>query len=168
MKKIYLAGPQVFYPDFSFEEYRDYCSKNDFIGISPKDNDIYLDNKMSDFDKAAKIRSENVKLIEQCDIVIADISPFRGTKSADPGTVFEIGYASALNKKIVLYSNSYNTTLVERFAPHDKNSNGEIIESKYGTIIENFGLTENLMISTIVNEIYPDFKKAVESLRKIQ
>jgi len=85
-------------------------------------------------------------LIQNCDIVIANVSPFRGPEP-DSGTVWEIGYAQALNKKVLAYSSDMRTL---------KEKTQEILNLKNsdcdsnGMAIEDFGLTHNLMFSDIV------------------
>ena len=90
MQTIYLAGPDVFYPDS--HQRRDkllkLCSDNGFYGIYPGDNDM---SHLS----ANSIREANMKMIQQADYVLANLCPFRGFEP-DSGTVFEVGYATAL------------------------------------------------------------------------
>ena len=48
---------------------------------------------------------QNVALIEKSAIVLANIVPFRGP-SADPGTVWEIGYAYAKGIPVICYGSA--------------------------------------------------------------
>ncbi|MBT7442949.1 MAG: nucleoside 2-deoxyribosyltransferase [Methylococcales bacterium] len=157
MKKIYLAGPDVFYPDSAQrrDHLIDCCQKYGFEGIYPGDNDI-------DPPIAETIRNANMKMIESCDYVIANLSSFRGFEP-DSGTVFEVGYATALGKKVVGYSNDCRP-MIERLLEYqglDKNSKAD----KNGAFVENFGLSNNLMFGHTVTASSP--MEAVKTLKGI-
>ena len=98
------------------------------------------------------IKNLNKKLIEKSDFVVADISPFIGP-SMDPGTAYEIGYAEALGKWVYLYSEMHNTTFIQRVPECLKDLKN----------YENFGLTENLMI-TACNNVYKSYEDALEAI----
>ncbi len=101
MKKIYLAGPDVFLSD-SIEQgqrKKELCQKYGFEGLYPLDNEIE-DTFEHKADMGLHIAQANEKLIQECDAVIANLTPFRGT-SADVGTVYEIGLAKGLNKMVL-------------------------------------------------------------------
>ncbi|MGY3852634.1 nucleoside 2-deoxyribosyltransferase [Aeromonas aquatilis] len=85
-KKIYLAGPEVFLNNVhevaaqKKELYRLYG----FIGLFPLDNKLEL-NEFSPADNGLKIAKANEDLIAEADLVIANMTPFRGA-SCDVGT----------------------------------------------------------------------------------
>ena len=84
MKKIYIAGFDVFEPD-SIEigkKFVKLCEEYGFIGLYPLDNVIDFNQEKNKI--AQDIYKANVNLINQCDIVIANINAFRG-KEADSG-----------------------------------------------------------------------------------
>jgi nucleoside 2-deoxyribosyltransferase len=86
-------------------------------------------------------------MMEDADAVIAHLTPFRGP-SADAGTVFELGYMAARGKICTGYTNrrdSYADRIesVPEVAP---DSSGLVSLDREGHVIENFGLTDNLMI----------------------
>ena len=85
MKKIYLAGFDVFAPDAKQRgaKMKMLCAEHGFIGLYPFDNEA---------DNAPDIFAGNCGLIDQADIVIANLNPFRGDEP-DCGTCFEVGYA---------------------------------------------------------------------------
>jgi nucleoside 2-deoxyribosyltransferase len=107
MKKAYLAGPDVFF-DNATEIARSqklYCEHHGILGLSPLDNE--LPNTGSKFETAKAIVEANITLINQCDIVIANLSNFRGTRdfpSCDSGTAWECGYATGLGKPVLAYT----------------------------------------------------------------
>lgn len=49
----------------------------------------------------AKVNEHDMKMLETCDMVVAVV---RGGKASDDGTTFEIGYATALGKRIWIYA----------------------------------------------------------------
>ena len=87
MKKIYLAGFDVFAPDARQRgaQMKMLCAGRGCIGLYPLDNEAAC---------AADIFAGNCGLIDQADAVIANLNPFRG-QEPDSGTCFEVGYAFA-------------------------------------------------------------------------
>ena len=85
-------------------------------------------------------------MIYECDIVIANLSPFRGPEP-DSGTVWEVGFAQGLNKQVLAYSTDLRT-LKEKTQAILKL--GDASRDTSGMAIEDFGLTHNLMFSHIV------------------
>src|SRR5690625_3114347 len=87
MKKVYLAGPDVFASDAAerAEQHKSLCRMHGFEPLHPVDQVEPT---------AQSIYQHNVELIQQADAVIANANPFRGAEP-DSGTVFEIGYAVA-------------------------------------------------------------------------
>lgn len=148
MKKVYLAGPDVFYPDAIQigKELVSLCSRTGIKGLYPMDNVI---SGESPIDVAINIRLANIKMLQECDGVIANITPFRGP-GADNGTTYEIGFAHALNKPVFLYTTPNNLCeYIDRVIPDGNN-------------IENFGLVDNLMFST--TKVYSCFSDALEAI----
>ena len=146
MKKIYLAGPEVFLPDSLkvLEQHKSLCKEYGFLGLSPFDG--VLTNETG-FDRAEKIFFENCKLIQKADIVLANCNTFRGAL-VDDGTSFEIGFAYALKKKIYgfidvkkplpeIVANKIQTTLHE---------SGYRIDTEGYLVNEDFGNSINLML----------------------
>src|SRR5690625_189812 len=109
MKKVYLAGPDVFASDAAerAEQHKSLCRMHGFEPLHPVDQVEPT---------AQSIYQHNAELIRQADAVIANANPFRGAEP-DSGTVFEIGYAVALGKPVVIYIQEPLTTVkpVEKF-----------------------------------------------------
>lgn len=157
MKHIYLAGPDVFRSDaVTYGQYlKQQCNKYGFVGHFPLDNVI----EASDPDKLAEeIRMANIRLIEKSDIIVANLSPFRGPEP-DSGTVFEVGYALGLGKRVIGYSSDLST-LKER--TQKMLSLGDVAQDHDGLEIEDFGLTHNLMFAKYI--IAADFEEALKNL----
>ncbi len=152
MKKIYIAGPDVFEKNAKQigSKLNQLCTQYGFIGLYPLDNEIEFTTKAQ---TAKKIYEANVNLIKEADIVIANLNDFRG-KEADSGTVWECGYASALGKKVYAYMNDTNS-YINRFKENEKHLDKNIntIVDEDNLIIEDFDLPINLMIGCSVEEI---------------
>lgn len=151
MKKIYIAGPDVFEQD-SVEigkRYVDLCFDYGFKGVYPLDNKVNFNQPKQNI--AKEIFVANIKLLHQADIVIANLNSFRG-KEADSGTVWECGYAYALNKKVYGYMNN-RTHYLDQF----ENTEKTILNGKYVDMdnrdIEDFDYPINLMIACSVENI---------------
>jgi len=142
-KSIYLAGPDVFLPNAIEigQRKKELCSKYGFIGHFPFNNEVNFKNFSSVEETGMEISRLNEKKIIDSDIIIANITPFRGS-NADVGTVYEIGFGRANGKLIVAYTN-VSLSHYERIA--HTNFTTDLVDS-HGMSIENFNLIENLMI----------------------
>ena len=152
-KSAYLAGPDVFLPDAKAigVERKLRLLEAGIIGHFPSDDEIAPGPGM-----AHAIFLQNVALIEKSDIVLANIVPFRGP-SADPGTVWEIGYAYARGIPVICYG-SFGTYLERcRVVGLESDAQGKDHE---GFAIEDFGEQENLMITRCATLIVETFEEA--------
>ena len=140
---IYLAGPDVFLPNAAEIGRRKValCKRYGAHGFFPLDHDI--DAKAGDASR--QIFHHNEAMMSRCDIVIANLTPFRGP-SADAGTVFELGFMAGNGKLCFGYCN--DPTLypdrVRRMA-EVSGTDGHLTD-KDGLTVENFGLADNLMM----------------------
>ncbi len=152
MKKVYLAGPEVFLPNSIeiFFEYKKICKEFGLEAFSPFDGVV---TKETGLERAEKIFNENYKLIDKVDILIANCNRFRGAL-VDDGTSFEIGYAFAKNKKIFGYINEIKTLpqIVEESIPTKKHSSGYRIDNQGFLLNEDFGNSINLMLEFAIKE----------------
>ena len=136
---IYLAGPDVFLPD-AIEVGKKkiaICQEFGFEGLFPADNDF------GPKATSAAIFRANCAQMKRADIGVFNLSPFRGP-SADPGTVFELGFLFSQNRPVYGYTNT-RESYVERVtgAPQDRDRRPVDCD---GLAVENFGLNDNLMI----------------------
>lgn len=157
MKKIYIAGPDVFL-EHAIEEgerLKALCAQYGYEGLFPMDNIITGQNS---YDIANAIKEANIAMIRSCDIVIANLSPFRGPEP-DSGTVWEVGFAQALGKKVLAYSNDSRTLKEKTQAILNL---GESTRDKEGLLIEDFGLGHNLMFAGCV--VAQTFEGCLKSL----
>lgn len=103
--KIYLAGPDVFRKDAveKLNRLKIIAQKYGAVGLAPLDNAITPNKDDTKHMISSKIFFANVDLINQANVIIANIEPFRGP-GVDDGTAFEIGYGYAKGLKIYGYS----------------------------------------------------------------
>lgn len=137
MKTIYLAGPDVFLVEAAqvLAEKKAKLEAIGFVVLTPLDLES---------DDPYEIAVSNQMMIERCDLVLANVEPFRGTEP-DSGTVYEIGYASALGKTVYTYNNPKFFNYTERCENWEQTFGSKFIPEK-------FGLRQNLMISTTCPE----------------
>ena len=107
MDRIYVAGFDVFYPDWKEKRYfvyQELCSKYGF--------EMQAQKAAADEGKTLgeRIFLKNIHYLDNCEYVVANLNTFRGMEP-DSGTCFEIGYAYALGKKIYGYLDDGRTML---------------------------------------------------------
>ena len=145
LARVYLAGPDVFLPDPAgrFEALKQICARHRLFAISPLD----LLPGEADSADAHTIARRNEAHIRRCDAVLANLTPFRGP-GADPGTVYEIGYARALGRPVFGYACSGADYATRVRALNGSGLAGDVLDRDAdGLQIEDFGMFENLMIS---------------------
>jgi nucleoside 2-deoxyribosyltransferase len=149
--RLYLAGPEVFLPD-PIEAGRIKCAlaaAAGFEGLYPLDNVLDLMGRTK-HQQAALISAANEALMRSSDGAIANLTPFRGV-SMDSGTAFEVGFMRALGRPVFGYSNA-TPSYRERALAFRKRGipSGDYDHSSVD--IEDFDLTENLMIDVTVRD----------------
>jgi nucleoside 2-deoxyribosyltransferase len=164
MKKIYIAGPDVFDKNALeiFEIYKTLCELYGFKGLVPFDADIHygLDNDIL----RSKIYSANIEMIREADIVIADMNNFRHGEQ-DSGTIFEIGFAVALDKDVYIHSTD-NRSLLEKTKEEDDKvyfEDGFWYDSNH-MMIEDMGANYNLMISESTIFVHGTFEDVLKKI----
>jgi nucleoside 2-deoxyribosyltransferase len=139
--KLYLAGPDLFRPDALewVERVRALCRREGHEALIP------LDGVQA---SAGDIYRNNLRLIDEADVVLANLNPFRGSEP-DSGTCVEIGYALALGKPVIGYAETL-VPLRDRLHAIGPGADGCYRDSA-GWAVENFGLALNLMLSVPVH-----------------
>ncbi len=153
--RIYLAGPDVFFPnphDVANKK-KQICEQYGFEGVFPLDADIKAKADETPFDIAQKISLSNEDLMDSCDLIIANATPFRGA-STDVGTAYEVGYMRAKGKPALGYTNitaEYKDRVEGYYNSIKAMPNPMDPDQINHTDIEDFGLAENLMIEIAIN-----------------
>ncbi len=149
--RVYLAGPEVFLPDatrIGAEKCR-LAAEAGFEGVFPLDTALDLDG-LPPAEQARRIALANEALMRSCDLLIANLTPFRGV-SMDSGTAFEVGFMRALGRPVLGYSNAAADFATR--SRHYRTSERLAFDSDRPEIaVEDFGLAENLMIAVAVSE----------------
>ena len=143
MKKIYIAGPDVFEKESIEigEKLLSLCKKYGFEGLYPLDNIVDFSQEKRKI--AQDIYEANVVMIDSADIVIANLSSFRG-KEADTGTVWECGYAYAKGKKVYGYMSREGNYIDQFDSKHQENG---MFWDEDERFIEDFNHPINLMVA---------------------
>ncbi len=152
MMRVYLAGPDVFYPDAKErgECLKALCCEMGLEGVYPLDSELELE-KLDPLRQGYAIYKANIQLIRSCRAVMANMNPFRGP-SMDVGTAFEMGFGSALGLIVVGYMDD-KTLYKSRVSPD-------------GLHIEDFGMVDNLMLHGCTGgDIFTTPRGALEAIR---
>lgn len=152
MRKVYLAGPDVFLPNAIEigDRKKLLCRRYGFEGLFPFDNEIDPKAKTDRADRL--IYRANEQMMHKADLGIFNLTPFRGP-SADVGTVFELGFMVGLKKRVFGYTNNsknYAERVIE-FCGEGKPTIYGKSDSNNMTI-EPFGNIDNLMIDWAIAE----------------
>jgi len=151
--RVYLAGPDVFFPNANKigEAKKQICAQYGFEGVFPLEADFSVLSELENpAEQGRRTFDLMVELMDSCDLVIANLTPFRGP-SMDVGTAIEMGYMYGCGKLIFGYTN-ISADYADR------------VESD-GFMIESFGLVDNLMVEgsicrtggvVVRTEILPD------------
>ena len=147
--KVYLAGPDVFLPDALARgaALKAVCAEHGLAGVFPLDP---LDSEPPEWlalPEWRRIALRNEAHIAGAAALIANLTPFRGP-SADPGTVFELGFARALGLPVFGW-----TADARPFAERTLAWIGGAVQPESGErrdgagmAVESFGCIDNLMI----------------------
>ncbi len=136
--RVYLAGPDVFLPNAVEigKVKKRICAQYGFEGVYPLDAPF---NVLFDLDSPVAMAHTTfdlmVELMDSCDLVIANLTPFRGP-SMDVGTAVEIGYMYGCGKPVFGYTNVVKD-YAERVEPDD-------------FFVESFGLVDNVMVEGLI------------------
>lgn len=136
-RAIYLAGPEVFLPDALElgERKKEVCRRYGFTGVFPLDVPT-VDASDAKEPLALEVFDTCVEMMRSCDLVVANLTPFRGV-SMDVGTAVEIGYMFASGKPVYGYTNviqHYGQRVAEAFPGSTERE-----------LVEDFDLVDNLM-----------------------
>jgi nucleoside 2-deoxyribosyltransferase len=164
MKKLYLAGPDVFHPEplLRAKVLKNICEKYEFEGVFPSDISLQS-QKMTLKEMSRFIFKENERLILESDGILANMQPFRGP-SMDAGTAYELGFAHAHKKPIVGYTFDFRD-----YKEKVEELDSIVIEGKNYVddwTVEDFGLVDNLMVVYSTLGISDTIEGALEKIQK--
>nr|WP_283254109.1 nucleoside 2-deoxyribosyltransferase [Ramlibacter paludis] len=163
IRRIYLAGPDVFRPDAVAygRELVAQCAQAGFTGVFPLDASLTGEPA----DLARRIYQANIAHIETCDVVLANLQFFRGPEP-DSGTCFEVGYAVARGKPVIGYLPETGS-FAERIRARYPQAVGQGLVDASGWHLEEFGLPLNLMLAVPCRIVVGDFAAALSALREL-
>ena len=140
MPTAYLAGPDVFLPNAATLAAAKIalCAVYGITGIAPFNPDLDLTLPAALLWR--RIFADDLRMMRDCDIIIANLTPFRGA-SADAGTLVELGWFLGAGKPAYGYSNS-----AQNFAARSQAQLDAVPDPMPGLAVEDFGLADNLMI----------------------
>ena len=151
-RRVYLAGPDVFFPDVAERSARlkDTCRHYGFEGVFPLDSGVKITSALAREENGYLIYEANISLIRSCQAILANVTPFRGP-SVDAGTAFEIGFGRALGLEVVGYT-AIRNLYKDRVTPD-------------GLMVEDFDMVDNLMIhSAMCGDIFSTPQEALDYL----
>jgi nucleoside 2-deoxyribosyltransferase len=151
---VYLAGPDVFFPerDRIFRTLKARCEQLGMVGLVPSDGGLSAGFVGSDDEVAQRIYDENIALLVRADGVVANLMNFRGTEP-DSGTVYEVGFAVALNKPVAAYgveAGAYSSRVADAM-PCEPDGHGGLRETGSCVHVEGLGQRLNLMLSRSID-----------------
>jgi len=135
-KTVYLAGPEVFLPEAAALGARKkrICLEHGFDARFPLD--VLPDTRDAEpHEIALRIFDICMEMMDTCDLVIANLTPFRGV-SMDVGTAVEVGHMYAHGKSVFAYTNVI-ADYAERVAATGSSDGAQLVED--------FGFCDNLM-----------------------
>jgi nucleoside 2-deoxyribosyltransferase len=150
--RAYLAGPDIFLPAAAqwAERKKQVCAQYGLTGVSPLDDLPDRPPELGTLPEWRRIALRNEALIRSCDLMIANLTPFRGP-SADVGTVYELAFMRALDRPVFGYATTA-TGFTARTLGFARGHGGATAapdrswRDADGMLIEQFGRFDNLMI----------------------
>jgi len=138
----YLAGPDVFLPGAAAHAAQKVaiCARHGIAGRAPLNEDVAALAAMPDEAAWRTIFAKDLALMEACELVIANLTPFRGP-SADAGTLVELGWFLGRGRPVFGYSNTATP-----FAARSAAQLALFPDPVPALSVGGFGLPDNLMI----------------------
>jgi len=140
--KAYLAGPDVFLPNApeNAAAKTGICAKYGIIGRAPLNDEIAQIMALPPDAAWRAIYLKDVEMMQDCDIIIANLTPFRGA-SADSGTLVELGWFLGQGRPVFGYSNTATLFDIRSAAQV-----AAVPDPLPALAVEGFSLPDNLMI----------------------
>ncbi len=140
--RAYLAGPDVFLPNAAAIAAAKIaiCARHGLTGLAPMHPEIDRVMALPAAQAWREIYRFDVELMQGCDAIIANLTPFRGA-SADAGTLVELGWFLGAGRPVFGYSNTATS-----FSARSAAQVAAAGDPLPGLALEGFGLPDNLMI----------------------
>ncbi len=148
---VYLAGPDVFYPDALSRgaKMKAALAARGMAGLFPLDEELRPGDYRDLQQYALAIARSCEAQMRKADLGIFNIQPWRGPE-ADDGTAYELGFMAALGKPVVLHTNDprpFSERIASDVYRGDVRQDGAVKRgARDGMTIEEFGLADNLML----------------------
>lgn len=138
--KAYLAGPDVFLANAAAHAAAKtaLCADYGLTGLAPFNPELDMSQPPALLWR--QIYEDDLRMMRECDIIIANLTPFRGA-SADAGTLVELGWFLGAGKPCWGYSNA-----AEPFVSRAEAQTAGMPDPLPELGVEDFGLADNLMI----------------------
>lgn len=180
--KAYLAGPDVFLPEpiEIGKRKKELLKRYDIEGHYPFDNEYPQTNDSTQV--PFLIAKANEEMMSKCNVILANLMPWYGA-GADNGTTFEMGFMSAraMSDPNILIIGYYPDGIPEHLAVRvtkvvyngdvTTTNEGRIVSTKTGRSIENFKLTDNLMLIGAIQKtggkVFDSFEEAAANVQKL-
>jgi len=161
---VYLAGPDVFRPDAEAfgRALAQACAALGLQGVFPLDG--ALPPGLPPADAARHIYQANIRRIESCDAVLAQLDFFRGAEP-DSGTCFEVGYAVARGKLVIGHVPEGGALAARIRARQPGMLAADGVHDTAGWRVEEFGLPLNLMLAVPCRIVVGSAHEALAQLR---
>jgi nucleoside 2-deoxyribosyltransferase len=142
MVHAYLAGPDVFLPGAAALAAAkvEICARYGVVGRHPFSPEVAAMAALPADLAWRGIYQADIAMMRGCDVIIANLTPFRGA-SADAGTLVELGWFAGAGRPVFGYSN-----VAEGFAERSLAQVAAVADPLPGLVVEGFGLPDNLMI----------------------
>lgn len=145
MRRIYLAGPDVFHREAQRlgASKTALCADRGFRGLYPGDASL----PPAALDRSRAIYAACLAMMAEADCGIFNLTPFRGP-SADVGTVFELGVMIAHGKPCFAYTNAADDLLgrLHQSPGLTFDEATQFWRDPLGMMAEDFGNADNLML----------------------
>lgn len=152
---VYFAGPDLFFDNYASIKrlIESLCDPRRLYPMFPTEPDI---------PDPAIIFRENLNMVRESHVVIANLAPFRSVVEPDSGTAFECGVACAHGIPVVAICPDLRP-MKEKFDPatihHDDAGR---MRCPTGALIEDFDCPVNLMLAYSAAAVVSSLREAIE------
>ncbi len=156
---IYIVGPDLFLPDWPERaaQATALCAEHGLEAILPVPATVLTGPGVTetfDAEAASRVFQSCREAVRKADGVIANLTPFRGSEP-DSGTVTECAMAYAWGKPVIGYTGGDGPDL-----HFGTDAEGRVL-AEDGGWIEQFGLSHNVMLHGVCQEIVTSLENAV-------